>query len=419
MQTRLTRLRNTTSGANIATAMVVKILEMRSTPGASSEASSVADALPLPVALNFAYPALSFHFTSWMPSSDLRVLRSESRSDIGSLLLRQKDHLEHRSPLAVVEDIEPARVKRPKFTRRRTTSGDAGRVGRRSSGWGSWIRSSSGAKDEAEAAIPGSKSFSTLTLGGRRGSLGGSGTIESALLGRDEGDEGDSSPDESDKALEDRVLWWDDNPSLARRYPAGQTAAGASVRPTQSELRRQVKEDEALVKDAVSARSGGSKSGETDAKALALQKENDSDMLVETRLAMTSRTAFFNGEPGRFVLGFLPGSWPADPSMADASLRSHYLAVHGADDSYPRPLHHGIDRLLLAGSSHGAALRRTAQCAGPALGLPLVAHLYAEPHARAVPPSLHVVWRTRPSRRRREHSATVPFAGRSLTRPLA
>ncbi|KAI5478891.1 hormone-sensitive lipase [Pseudohyphozyma bogoriensis] len=89
------------AGANIATAVVVKMLE--SSPS-----------LPNPVALVFAYPCLSFHFTSWMPSSDLKVLRQESSSNIAGLL-RQKDHFEHRSPLSVVEDVE-----RPK--RKRTTS---------------------------------------------------------------------------------------------------------------------------------------------------------------------------------------------------------------------------------------------------------------------------------------------------------
>lgn len=130
--------------------MVVKIFEMRSTLDGKilpQAGASGPDSLPLPVALNFAYPALSFHFTSWMPSSDLRVLRTESRSDIASLLLRQKDHLEHRSPLAIVDDVEPARGKRPNFVRRRTTS----------SGTWPWNSSNGGSKGK-ERTLTGSKS---------------------------------------------------------------------------------------------------------------------------------------------------------------------------------------------------------------------------------------------------------------------
>ena len=78
--------------------MVVKILETR-------------PRLPLPVSLVYAYAALSFHFTSWMPASDLAVLRQESSSNIAGLL-RGKDHLEHRSPLSVVEDERPRMRKR-------------------------------------------------------------------------------------------------------------------------------------------------------------------------------------------------------------------------------------------------------------------------------------------------------------------
>ncbi|GAA5983859.1 hypothetical protein JCM10908_005954 [Rhodotorula pacifica] len=281
------------AGANIATAMVVKIFEMR-TPAigkpASNSSTIDANSLPLPVALNFAYPALSFHFTSWMPSSDLRVLRSESKSDIASLLLRQKDHLEHRSPLAVVEDVEPARGKRPNFTRRRTTS----------SGGGGWPWTGASGKNK-EKTLTGSKSFSTLTLGGRRASLagilGGDLSTTSTTSRAEGGEQGEaattgaesdgSSPDECDKALEDRVLWWDEADQPA-------TPWSSASKSTQDELKRKVKEDEALVmgkEDGAGA--AGKEVGE--AKAVARRKkESAKEMLAETRLAMTSRTAFFN-----------------------------------------------------------------------------------------------------------------------------
>lgn len=48
-----------------------------------------------------------------MPASDLKVLRQESSSNIARVLL-DKDHLDHKSPLSVVEDV----VDRPKHRRR-------------------------------------------------------------------------------------------------------------------------------------------------------------------------------------------------------------------------------------------------------------------------------------------------------------
>ncbi|KAK4705416.1 hypothetical protein P7C70_g794, partial [Phenoliferia sp. Uapishka_3] len=175
------------AGANIGTAMVVKILESK-------------PRLPLPVGLVFAYPCLSFHFTSWMPAEDLKVLRQESHSNIAGIL-RVKDHLEHRSPLSVVEDVEP----RASFRRRRTTS---------------WGRSFSSSKAAAED-------------------------------GDDE--EEDLPREEKDKSLSERIVYYDAN-NDAR----------------QAELQVQA--------DTVGAR------------VLADIAKGP----METRLAMTSRSAFFN-----------------------------------------------------------------------------------------------------------------------------
>lgn len=166
--------------------MVVKILETK-------------PRLPLPVGLVFAYPALSFHFTSWMPSQDLKVLRQESHSNIAGIL-RGKDHLEHRSPLSVVEDVP----ERPRFRRRRTSS------------WG--------------------KSFSRVA-------------------GDDGDDEDEHLPrEDKDKSLEERIVFWE-----------------ASNDAKQAELQ-------------VQADTVGKRVMADNAKAP-----------KETRLAMTSRSAFFNG----------------------------------------------------------------------------------------------------------------------------
>lgn len=392
--------------------MVVKIFEMRTSvdgrPTPKAGAGHNADSLPLPVALNFAYPALSFHFTSWMPSSDLRVLRSESRSDIASLLLRQKDHLEHRSPLAVVEDIEPARGKRPNFTRRRTTS--SGGVWPWSSG------GSGGGHNSKEKALTGSKSFSTLTFGRRRSSLTGvvtdpdEATAARGYYSTEDGADSDgSSPDECDKALEDRVLWWDEADQPA-------TPWSSASKSTQDELGRKVKEDEALVMCGATAadadgEGGDAREGGGKGAVAKGTKASEGEMLAETRLAMTSRTAFFNGL-SRFKpfclheCGLrLTGVSLSLSARTDRIISPSMVSV----DPY-QPLRSfvnlellGLTRLdrLFTVPGDGASLRRTAQCSRPALGLPSLANLYTVVLARSVPARVHVLWRAGPSRGRR------------------
>lgn len=157
--------------------------------------------LPQPVALVYAYAALSFHFTSWMPSSDLRVLRQESHSDVAGLL-RAKEHHEHRSPLSVVEDVR--QPQRPRRSRTRS--------------WGSSLARGIGVSP-----------------------------------GPDEGKEEEFR--EEDKSLSERVVFWDE-----------------ATQQRQQELQK--------VKDAVG-------------KEVVLKASKGP---LETKLAMTSRTAFFNGQ---------------------------------------------------------------------------------------------------------------------------
>lgn len=174
-------------GANIATALMIKLLESR-------------PKLPQPVAIVYAYAALSFHFTSWMPSSDLRVLRQESHSDVAGIL-RGKEHHEHRSPLSVVEDV---RSSRPRHSRTKS--------------WGSSLARGIGMSP-----------------------------------GRNKEDEAEEEWKDEEKSLSERVVFWD---------PASQEK--------QEELQR--------VKDEVGKE-----------VVLAASKAP-----LETKLAMTSRTAFFN-----------------------------------------------------------------------------------------------------------------------------
>ncbi|KAM0791553.1 hypothetical protein ACM66B_006001 [Microbotryomycetes sp. NB124-2] len=195
------------AGANIATVMLIKILETQ-------------PRLPQPVSLVFAYAALSFHFTSWMPSSDLKVLRSESSANIQGLL-RGKDHLEHRSPLSVVEDV----VTRPRIRRRRTAS------------WGKTL----------------TRSLSTSPARLFRSTAEGLNNVEAGEDRAEDGDdEDDSAVPNEDKAVSDRVLYWDDR---------------------HQQTQKQLQEE-------------ADKAGK---KVLAKAKQP-----LETKLAMTSRTAFFN-----------------------------------------------------------------------------------------------------------------------------
>ncbi|GAA5911378.1 hypothetical protein JCM8208_005235, partial [Rhodotorula glutinis] len=256
------------AGANIATAMVIKLLEEASTlkPSSSSRTSSSSSSrpLPLPAGLVFAYPALSFHFTSWMPSQDLRVLRSESHPDVANLL-RQKDHLEHRSPLAVVEDLE-----------RRSPSSERGRPTvlrrRRTTSWGRGLVRN----------LPGSSSFSAIReLGGAAagehtsGATSGNGAAEEEGRAEDGEEEEVAVTDERDKSLSERVLWWD----ASAEAPASSSAlATAAEQHEQKRLEGKVREDE------------GKKEKELEGKG----QGKGRSALAGTRLAMTSRTAFFN-----------------------------------------------------------------------------------------------------------------------------
>lgn len=87
------------AGGNICTTIMLHILEQKETA-----ASSSSKPLPHPVALVLAYPALDFNFTSWMTPEHLQVLRTEQSTSNIPGLEHGKDHMSHKSPLAVVDD---------------------------------------------------------------------------------------------------------------------------------------------------------------------------------------------------------------------------------------------------------------------------------------------------------------------------
>ncbi|WAR53364.1 hypothetical protein PtB15_2B795 [Puccinia triticina] len=85
------------AGANLSAAMIISILE--STP------DSPFHSLPLPVGILWLYAALDFNFTSWMSPENLRILRrGNSSSNLPDGILEAKSHLNHKSPLSVVDD---------------------------------------------------------------------------------------------------------------------------------------------------------------------------------------------------------------------------------------------------------------------------------------------------------------------------
>ncbi|PLW17512.1 hypothetical protein PCANC_08016 [Puccinia coronata f. sp. avenae] len=85
------------AGANLSAAMIITILE--------SSPDSPFHQLPLPVGIIWLYAALDFNFTSWMSPENLRILRrGKSSANLPDGILEAKSHLNHKSPLSVVDD---------------------------------------------------------------------------------------------------------------------------------------------------------------------------------------------------------------------------------------------------------------------------------------------------------------------------
>ena len=88
--------------------------------------------LPRPVALVLAYAALDFNFASWMSPAHLRVLRSEQSTGNLAGLAEQKDHFSHKSPLAVVNDVQAPSMRRKKSWSAALSLGSKGSGARKS-----------------------------------------------------------------------------------------------------------------------------------------------------------------------------------------------------------------------------------------------------------------------------------------------
>ena len=72
--------------------------------------------IPRPVSMIFAYPALDFNFTSWMSPTNLRVLRTEQSEVNIPGIMHGKDHMRHKSPLSVVDDVQQRRTRQKSWS---------------------------------------------------------------------------------------------------------------------------------------------------------------------------------------------------------------------------------------------------------------------------------------------------------------
>ncbi|CAD6589320.1 MAG: hypothetical protein TREMPRED_005334, partial [Tremellales sp. Tagirdzhanova-0007] len=81
------------AGGNICATIMLRILEHST-------------AIPRPISMILAYPALDFNYTSWMSPTNLRVLRTEQSETHIPGIVRGKDHMRHKSPLSVVDDVD-------------------------------------------------------------------------------------------------------------------------------------------------------------------------------------------------------------------------------------------------------------------------------------------------------------------------
>lgn len=104
------------AGGNICTTIMNRILEHHKH-------------IDRPVAMILAYPALDFNYTSWMTPANLKVLKTEqSETHIPGLALG-KDHLAHKSPLSVVDDVGKRPRRPPAKSRKSWADSITGKFG--------------------------------------------------------------------------------------------------------------------------------------------------------------------------------------------------------------------------------------------------------------------------------------------------
>lgn len=212
-------------GGNLVVTVMYKILEFP-------------EPLPRPVALVFCYAALDFNFNSWMSPADLKVLRSEQSTANLAGLAEQKDHYNHKSPLAVINDVQLPSMRRRKSWTTALTLGNTGSAGRKPI---------------------------TPTLARTRSMFRRKTNPFSTAMGEDADEEGNVADGEDGEDEEEEILVEERDKPIAQRVVF-----------TEYEQREQ---QQAELSEAV-------------AEALTLER-NAKKAPIGTRLTMTSRTGYF------------------------------------------------------------------------------------------------------------------------------
>lgn len=218
-----------------------------------------------PVAIILAYPALDFNYTSWMSPNNLRVLQTEQSETHIPGLLHGKDHMRHKSPLSVVDDVgKKPKSKRPTAKTRK-----------------SWADSISGALGMSPAtATSGSKTqpSSPLTMTRPLSKRTESGWFAS----REEGADSSAAEDISDLSSEEEDEDEPDKPD--RRRDADKSLAERVKTPG-------VRADERFTDGILSM--SPSQEVPDDEAPLAGPLKPKAKAAFATRLTMTSRVGYF------------------------------------------------------------------------------------------------------------------------------
>ena len=213
-------------------------------------------AIPRPISLVLAYPALDFNFTSWMSPANLRVLRTEQSEAHIPGLVHGKDHMRHKSPLSVVDDV----AKRRSGSRARQRS------------WGEVITS----KLPGMSMTPAEEAPPNEPTSPRRRT----GTVLDAMLGASEASESSSEGGDDEDEVSDT-----------------ETVKGDGRRDAEKSLRERVKtpRTERFV-ELAPVMPGGESKGRgpiVEGSQLVAEPKRKKKTPIGTRLTMTSRVGYF------------------------------------------------------------------------------------------------------------------------------
>ncbi|ODO03459.1 hormone-sensitive lipase [Cryptococcus wingfieldii CBS 7118] len=241
------------AGGNICATIMLRIIEYPTH-------------IPRPISLVLAYPALDFNFTSWMSPQNLSVLRTEQSETQIPGMIHGKDHMRHKAPLSVVDDVE--KKSRRQKTWAATISNKIPMMSPRTEGWRSNPQSPK-SPSKRLADLPRSVSAKVMAWA----TADAEEDVRYSTEEEDEGDEGDEKTDskvvggadkrkDTEKSLADRVK----TPREENRFELTRTESPAPM--VEAE-----KDKEAF-----------------DAK---VEKKRKKKGAIGTRLTMTSRVGYF------------------------------------------------------------------------------------------------------------------------------